>query len=259
VEYSHMLGLVVMDHCQDSALTAGAVMHEGHWSLRLGLKGWPAIAEDLIIGRNILLAEHFGARIHMQHVSTAGGVELLRRARERGVPVSGEATPHHVYFTDADCAGYDTNFKMNPPLRTAADRDALIAGVLDGTIDIIATDHAPHTDYEKDQEFDLAPFGITGLEVALATMLEVFIHGGRCDLPFLLARMTHKPAALLGLDAGTLRTGADADVCIFDPNEAWTVDRRQTCSKSVNNPWHGRTLRGRVKRTLVRGQTVWSA
>jgi dihydroorotase len=257
VEYAQMFDLPVMDHCQDAALTRGAVMNEGYWSLRLGLQGWPAAAEDLIIGRNVVLSRHTGAHIHMQHVSTAYGVDIIRRAKKRGIKVSGEAMPHHMFFTDEDCRTYDTDFKMNPPLRTAEDREAVIQGVLDGALEVIATDHAPHTRDEKDCEFDNAPFGIIGLETALAACLEVLVHAGRCDLPFLLSRLTHKPAEILRLPKGTLAEGADADVVIFDPNEPWTVDPERFQSKSANCPWKGRTLRGRVKATFVAGRQVW--
>ncbi len=257
VEYAKMFGLVVMDHCQDASMTQGSVMNEGYWSLRLGLKGWPAAAEDSIIGRNVVLSKHTGAHIHMQHVSTSYGVDIIRRAKKRGIKVSGEAMPHHMFFTDADCQTYDTNFKMNPPLRTAADRDAVIEGVLDGSLEVIATDHAPHSPDEKDCEFDQAPFGVIGMETALAACLEVLYHTRRCDLKFLLARMTHLPAAIVGLPKGTLSIGADADITIFDPNEAWKVDPLQSQSKSRNCPWNGHTLRGKVKKTIVGGKIIW--
>lgn len=257
VEYAQMFDLLVMDHCQDMSMTERGVMNEGYWSLKLGLPGWPAAAEDIIIGRNVVLSEHTGAHIHMQHVSTATGVDIIRRARKRGAKVSGEAMPHHMFFTDADCAGYDTDFKMNPPLRTEADREAVIQGVLDGSLEIIATDHAPHTPDEKDCEFDQAPFGVIGLETALAACLEVLVHSGRCDLPFLLERLTVNPARVVGLPKGSLAEGADADIVIFDPNEAWTVDPAKFQSKSRNCPWKGRTLRGRIKRTIVDGRVVW--
>lgn len=257
VEYAHMFGLVVMDHCEDASMTAGAVMNEGYWSLRLGLKGWPSAAEDMMIARNVVLSRHTGAHIHMQHVTTTYGVDIIRRAKKRGIRVSGEASPHHLFFTDADCADYNTHFKMNPPLRTEADRQALIEGILDGTLDVLATDHAPHTADEKDCEFDYAPFGIIGLETALPAYLEVLFHAGKCDLPFLIERMSLKPAQLLGLNAGTLAVGAPADVVIFDPHEVHTIDATKGQSRSRNCPWDGHTLRGRVHRTLVGGVTVW--
>src|SRR5210317_1966517 len=176
VEYARMFNLPVMDHCQDASMTRGSVMNEGYWSLRLGLKGWPSAAEDMIIARNVVLSREFDAAIHMQHVSSAYGVDIIRRAKKRGIRVSGEATPHHLFFTDESCRDYNTLFKMNPPLRTEQDREAIIEGILDGSLDIIATDHAPHTEDEKDCEFDYAPFGIIGMETALAACLEVLVH-----------------------------------------------------------------------------------
>jgi dihydroorotase len=257
VEYAHMFDLPVMDHCQDASLTEGAVMNEGEWSLKLGLRGWPKAAEDIIVARNVILAELTGAHIHMQHVSSAASVDILRRAIARGISVSGEASPHHIEFTDACLEDYDTLYKMNPPLRTEADREALIEGLCDGTLACIATDHAPHSPTEKDQEFDYAPFGIIGLENALASTLETLYHSGRCSLPEVIALMTHKGAELCKLNAGTLSTGAPADICILDPDEAWTVDPEQFFSRSRNCPWNGRSLRGRVKGTYVAGRTVY--
>ena len=257
VEYAKMFDLVVMDHCQDASMTRGAVMNEGYWSLRLGLQGWPAAAEDMIIARNVVLSRHTGAHIHMQHVSSAYGVDIIRRAKKRGIRVTGEAMPHHMFFTDEDCQTYDTNFKMNPPLRTAEDRDAVIQGVLDGSLDIISTDHAPHTADEKDCEFDHAPFGVIGMETALGACLEALVHPGHCDLSFLLARLTHLPAEIVGLPKGTLSTGADADVVVLDPNAPWVVDPTRFQSKAANCPWNGRTLRGKVCATFVDGRQVW--
>lgn len=257
VEYARMFDLPVMDHCQDTSMTEGSVMNEGYWSLRLGLKGWPSAAEDAIIARNVILSRLLDARIHMQHVSSAYGVDIIRRAKKRGIRVTGEATPHHLFFTDADCRDYNTLFKMNPPLRSEADREAIIEGFLDGSIDIIATDHAPHTADEKDCEFDTAPFGIIGMETALAACLEVLVHSGRCALPFLIARMTHKPAAILGLPAGTLSPGAAADITVFDPDQPYRVDPSAFFGKSTNCPWNGLSLRGRILRTVVGGRTVW--
>ncbi|MGC9450357.1 MAG: dihydroorotase [Oceanipulchritudo sp.] len=257
VEYARMFSLPVMDHCEDASMTRGSVMNEGDWSLRLGLKGWPSAAEDMIIARNVVLSRHFDAHIHMQHVSSAYGVDIIRRARKRGIRVSGEATPHHLFFTDACCRDYNTLFKMNPPLRTGEDREAIIEGLLDGSLQAIATDHAPHTDDEKDCEFDNAPFGIIGMETALAACLEVLVHSGKCDLSFLLSLMTHKPAEILGLPAGTLSPGTSADIAILDPDLEWRVDPDRFCGKSRNCPWNGMTLRGRVTRTLVAGHTVW--
>jgi dihydroorotase len=204
-----------------------------------------------------VLSRQFDAHIHMQHVSSAYGVDIIRRAKRRGIRVTGEATPHHLFFTDEACKDYNTLFKMNPPLRTEEDRQAIIQGVLDGSLDIIATDHAPHTADEKDCEFDNAPFGIIGMETALAAGLEILVHSGKCDLSFLLARMTHKPAEILNLNAGTLSVGAAADITIFDPDEEWTVDPARFSGKSTNCPWNGMSLRGRIHRTIVDGKTVW--
>jgi dihydroorotase len=257
VEYAKMFDLPIMDHCQDASLTEGAVMNEGEWSVRLGLRGWPKAAEDIIVARNVLLAETTGAHIHMQHVSSAASVDILRRAKERGAPVSGEASPHHIEFTDADIGDYNTGFKMNPPLRTDADREALIVGLCDGTLECIATDHAPHTPTEKDREFDAAPFGIIGLENSLASSLVSLYHSKRLSLNEVIALMTHKGAELCKLDAGTLSAGANADICLFDPEEEWTVDAEKFFSKSRNCPWHGKTLKGKVKATYVGGKQVF--
>jgi dihydroorotase len=246
-----------MDHCQDTSLTEGAVMNEGEWSLRLGLQGWPKAAEDIIVARNVILAELTGAHIHMQHISSATSVDILRRAIDRGASVSGEASPHHIEFTDADLRDYDTVFKMNPPLRTDADRESLIEGLIDGTLACIATDHAPHSPTEKDQEFDAAPFGIIGLENSLASSLTTLYHSKRLGLSEVLALLTHKGAEICKLDAGTLSTGAPADICLFNPDEEWTVDANKFFSKSCNCPWLGRTLKGVVKSTYVDGRQVF--
>ncbi len=257
IEYAKMFGLTVMDHCQDQSMTEGAVMNEGNVSIRLGLRGWPNAAEDVIVSRNVILSAYTGAHIHMQHISSALSVEIVRRAKADGVPVTAEATPHHIAFTDEALATYDTNFKMNPPLRTEVDRRAVIAGLKDGTLDCIATDHAPHTDYEKDKEFDYAPNGILGLETALAVVLDVLVRQNRFKLTHALDLMTRRPAGVLGLPAGTLAAGAAADICLFDPDEEWTYDAKAGYSKSSNSPWHGRTLRGRVKTTIVDGRVVF--
>jgi dihydroorotase len=257
VEYAKMFDLPVMDHCQDESMTEGAVMNEGDMSIRLGLRGWPNAAEDVIVSRNVIISSYTGAHIHMQHISSARSVEILRQAKAEGVRVTGEASPHHIALTDASLATYDTNFKMNPPLRTEADRRAVIAGLKDGTLDCIATDHAPHTDYEKDKEFDFAPNGIIGLETALAVVLDVLVRQNKFKLAHVVDLMTRKPAALLGLDAGTLAVGAPADICLFNPDETWTYDAKAGQSKSGNSPWNGKNLRGRVKTTIVDGRVVF--
>ena len=257
VEYATLFDLPVMDHCQDATLTSGAVMNEGEWSAKLGLKGWPRAAEDIVVARNIILSELTGAHIHMQHLSSYHSVELLRNAKARGIRVSGEASPHHLEFTDACVEGYKTEFKMNPPLRTDLDRKALLEGLKDGTIDCIATDHAPHSPTEKDQTFDQAPFGIIGLENALASTLETLYHSKELSLSEVIALMTHKGAEICKLPAGTLSEGASADICLFDPDQKWRVDPDQFKSKSRNCPWNHRTLRGQVKATFVAGKEAF--
>ena len=257
VEYAKMFDLPVMDHCQDASMTQGAVMNEGVVSTRLGLRGWPNAAEDLIVARNVILSEYTGAHIHMQHISSKFSVDVIRRAKQRGARVTAEATPHHIALTDETVATYNTHFKMNPPLRTESDRLALIEGLRDGTLDCISTDHAPHTDYEKDKEFDYAPNGILGLETSLPISLEILVRRNKFKLPRVIDLMTRRAAEILKLPAGTLADGADADVCLFDPNEKWTYDAKAGFSKSSNSPWHGQTLTGRVKTTIVNGRIVY--
>jgi dihydroorotase len=257
VEYAKMFDLCVMDHCQDHSMTQGSVMNEGVMSLRLGLKGWPNAAEDIIVSRNVIISTYTGAHIHMQHISSKNSVEILRRAKARGVRVTAEATPHHIALTDAALVGYDTNFKMNPPLRTEEDRREIIAGLKDGTLDCISTDHAPHTNYEKDKEFDFAPNGILGLETALPVCLDVLVRQNKFKLPHLVDLMTRRAAAICKLDAGTLAEGAAGDICLFDPEEEWLYDAKAGFSKSSNSPWHGQKLRGRVRTTIVDGRVVF--
>jgi dihydroorotase len=257
VEYAKMFDLPVLDHCQDDSMTHGAVMNEGVVSTRLGLRGWPHAAEDLIVSRNIIIAAYTGAHLHLQHISSARSVELIRRAKRDGVRITAEATPHHLALTEEALGTYDPNFKMNPPLRTEADRRALIAGLRDGTLDCIGTDHAPHTNYEKDREFDHAPNGIIGLETALPVVLDVLARQGKFKLAAVIDLLTRRPANLLKLPAGTIAPGAAADVCLFDPEETWTYDARAGFSKSSNSPWHGQQLTGRVKTTIVGGRVVF--
>ncbi len=281
-EYAKMFNLPVMDHCQDYSLVTDGVMHEGYWSTTLGLRGWPAAGEEMIVARNILLAELTGAKIHCQHLSAAGSVALLREAKKRGVPVSGEACPHHFVLTDAAIAGsekywnhdgkemaasqagalpswpaYHTHFKMNPPLRARKDREAIIEGLADGTIEILCSDHAPHCDYEKEVEFDYAPFGITGLETELALSLMQLFHAGKVSLSDIISKFTVAPARLLNLTKGTLNPGADGDVTIFDPDAEWTFHAKQSASKSRNSPFDGWKLKGRPEATIVGGKKVW--
>jgi dihydroorotase len=259
LEYARMFDLPLLDHCQDYNLVGDGLMHEGEWSVRLGLPGWPRIGEEMIVLRNILLSEACDAPIHCQHLTSGGSVRLIREAKARRVKISGEVCPHHIALTDESLKGYDSNFKMNPPLRTAHDIDLLIEGIADGTIDILASDHAPHAPYEKEVELDHAPFGILGLETEFAIFHDVLVHKRRAiDLPRLIEMLTINPARLLRLDRGTLAVGAPADVTILDPALEWTCDVEQTCSLSRNTPFHGRTFRGRAVRTIVAGSTVWS-
>jgi len=260
LEYARMFQLPILDHCQDYALVGKGVMHEGYWSTLLGLPGWPSAGEEMIVMRNVLLAELCDTPIHCQHLSAAGSVRLIRDARARGVPISGEVCPHHIALTDEALEGYDTNFKMNPPLRARADVDALIQGIADGVVTILASDHAPHCAYEKEVEFDMAPFGIVGLETELALFLDILVHKHKAiDLPRLIALLTIEPARLLRLDRGTLSAGAPADVTLIDPGLEWTVDAGAFQSRSANTPFHGWELKGRAVRTIVNGKTVWAA
>ncbi len=258
VEYARQFGLPVMDHCQEATLSADGVMNEGEWSTRLGLPGWPSLAEDLIVARNILLAEETDHPIHCQHISSARSVRLLREARKRGVPITAEACPHHISLTDESLKTFDANFKVNPPLRTAADIEEIIAGIADGTITILASDHAPHATYEKEVELDRAPFGMLGLETELAVFLEILLHQRKAlTLPQIIAMLTINPARLLRLDRGTLSVGAPADSTILAPDQAWIYDKNSSPSLSRNTPFHGFSLHGRALRTIVGGRTVW--
>jgi dihydroorotase len=258
VEYARQFGLPVMDHCQEATLSADGVMNEGEWSTRLGLPGWPALAEDLIVARNILLAEETAHPIHCQHISSARSIRLLRDARRRGVPITAEVCPHHISLTDEGLKTFDTNFKVNPPLRTPADIDEIIAGIADGTITILASDHAPHAPYEKEVELDRAPFGMLGLETELPVFLEILLHQRKAvTLPRIIEMLTINPAKLLRLDRGTLSIGAAADITILDPDHAWTYDKNDSPSLSRNSPFHGFPLRGRALSTIVGGKVVW--
>lgn len=259
LEYARMFNLTVMDHCQDYALVGKGVMHEGYWSTVLGLPGWPALGEEIIVSRNAQLAELTGTAIHCQHLSSGGSARILREARSRGVPISGEICPHHIALTDESVRTYDTNYKMNPPLRTQRDIEQLIEGVADGTITVLASDHAPHCNYEKEVEFDQAPFGILGLETEVGLFIDILVHKKEAiSLARLIAMYTIEPARLLGLDRGTLGVGAAADITLLDPDLEWTVDKEQSFSRSRNTPFHGWELKGRAVRTIVGGQTVWS-
>ncbi len=256
VEYAKMFSLPVLDHCQDYHLTADGVMNEGYWSTALGLRGWPAIGEDVIVTRNIIIAELTDWHIHCQHISSARSVQLIREAKKRGVRISGEACPHHFTLTEEALKTYNTNFKMNPPLRTERDRQALLEGLADGTIEIIASDHAPHCSYEKEVEFDFAPFGIIGLETELALSLEL-VRKKLVGLAQLVEKFTVNPARLLRLDKGTLSVGADADITIVDLDRPWTYDVNESASKSRNSPFHGWKLKGKAVATVAGGKIVW--
>ena len=307
LEYAAPLGLPVVEHCQDDDLVSGGVMNEGAVATMLGLRGWPAVGEEVMLARDLALVRLTGARYHAAHVSTAGAVELIRAAKAEGLPVTAEVTPHHLLLTENWVAGertgplaealaaegmtvppglrYDTNTKVNPPLRTAADCEALLLGLLDGTIDAIATDHAPHTQVDKDCEYGEAAFGISGFETALAALLTL-VRAGKLPLATLIAALSSRPAAAWGLDAGTLRRdgpvvwrrvrtnyetdtfaikqatvapGADADIVIFDPDETWTVDPARFASRVRNTPLASMELRGRVRMTLLGGVVVYDA
>ena len=258
VEYARMVDVPVLDHCQDYNLVGNGVVNEGYWSTLLGLPGWPAAGEEAIVMRNILLAELCHHQIHCQHVTTAGSVRLLREARARGVKISGEVCPHHVALTDEAIQNFDTNYKMNPPLRAQADVDALLGGIGDGTLSILCSDHAPHANFEKEVEFDAAPFGIVGLETELGLFLDLLVHKHRkIDIARLIEMYTVAPAKLLKLTAGTLAVGAPADVTLIDPDLEWTVKIDKFESVSRNSPFEGWKLKGGAVRTIVRGKTVW--
>lgn len=247
--------VVLAQHCEDPVLSAGGHMHEGAWSSRLGIPGQPAEAEELMVMRDIALARLTGSRVHFQHLSTAGSVEMVRAAKAAGLPVSCEATTHHFTLTDAACESYDPVFKVNPPLRTDADVVAVRAGLADGTIDCIATDHAPHTQEAKEAAFDQAPPGMLGLETALALALT------ELDLPItdVLALLSWRPAAILGLNGahgGPIEAGSPANLVVIDPNQTWTVDPALLASRSRNTPYAGRELRGKVRHTVLRGEPV---
>jgi dihydroorotase len=256
LEYARTFGIPVADHCEEPTLAAGGAMNEGLTSARLGLRGIPAEAEEIMAIRDILLARLTGGHIHLCHMSTRGSVELIRWGKERGINVTAEVCPHHLSLTDTAVEGYDTNAKMNPPLRTQADVEALQAAVKDGTIDVIATDHAPHHYDEKEREFADAPNGIVGLETALAVNLTWLVHSRIVGLPLLVERMSCAPARLFKLPGGTLRKGALADVTVFDPDAEWTVDPARFASKGRNTPYAGHMLRGLVELTVVDGRVI---
>jgi dihydroorotase len=257
LEYARTFGIPVADHCEEPSLAEGGAMNEGLMSARLGLRGIPAEAEEIMAIRDILLARLTGGHIHLCHMSTKGSVELIRWGKERGINVTAEVCPHHLSLTEESVEGYNTNAKMNPPLRTAKDVEALQEAVKDGTIDVIATDHAPHHYDEKEREFANAPNGIIGLETALAVNLTWLVHRNIIDVPTLVERMACAPARLFKLPGGTLRRTSVADVTVFDPDVAWTVDASKFRSKGRNTPYAGMELRGQVDCTLVGGRVVF--
>lgn len=255
LEYTQSFGIPVLQHAEDMALSAGGVMNEGAVATALGLRGIPNASEATVVARDIYLAELTGGHVHVQHVSTREAVELIRLALERGVRVSAEASPHHMALTEEAVRGYRTEAKMNPPLRSAADRLAVRQGLIDGVLECVATDHAPHHYEEKEREFDDAPFGIIGLETALAVCIGELVKPGDLTLFDLVERMSTAPARLMGIEGGTLRPGSRADIVLFDPEEEWTVDPASFRSKSRNTPFSGWEVTGRVKRTIIGGET----
>jgi dihydroorotase len=257
LEYSQITDCPVIAHSEDLALSAGGHMHEGAVSTRLGIPGIPAASEDIAVARDVRLAEVTHGRLHICHVSSARSVDVIRDAKERGVRVTAEATPHHFTLTDENVVNFDSNFKMNPPLRSERDRSALCEGLADGTLDAIATDHAPHAELEKLVEFDRAPFGIIGLETALALALTTLVHGGVMDLPTVIERMSTQPARILGIEGGTLQPGVAADVVVFDADRRRTFVREDIRSKSANTPFLGWEVTGRVLLTLLEGRAVF--
>lgn len=258
LEYAQSFGIPVIDHCEEMTLAAGGAMNEGIVSARLGLKGIPAEAEEIMAIRDILLARRTRGHVHLAHMSTHGSVELIRWGKERQINVTAEVCPHHLSLTEESVEGYNTNAKMNPPLRTAADVETLREAVKDGTIDLIATDHAPHHYDEKEREFADAPNGIVGLETALAVVVTNLVQSGIIDFPTLVEKMSCAPARLFHLPGGTLRKGAPADVTVFDPAHEWTVDPSRFLSKGRNSPYAGMRLTGRAVLTIVEGREVWS-
>jgi dihydroorotase len=257
--YGKMFGKPFISHAEDKDLAGSGVMHAGKLSTRLGLPGIPAAAEEIIVARDIMLARMAGAKLHIAHLSTAGSCDLVRRAKAAGLAVSAEVTPHHLALTDESVAGFDPNFKMNPPLRTAGDVAALKAALKDGTIDCLASDHAPHEPEEKDLEFAFAPFGVIGLESSLAILIRELIDGEILSWPELIAKLTVNPARVLGLDRGTLSVGVHADLTLINPTLEWTIDARRFESKSRNCPFHGEKVRGKAVITIVGGKVKYRA
>ena len=257
LEYAKVFGRPLIQHAEDPALMAGGVMHEGVVSTTLGLRGIPGEAEAVMVGRDLALAELTGGWVHVAHVSSARSVELIRDAKVRGVRVTCEVTPHHLALTHDAVEGFDTRAKVNPPLRAEEDRLALIEGLRDGTIDCIATDHAPHTDWEKDADFDSAPFGISGLETALSVCVEILVQPKHLTWSQLVEKLSTAPARIAGAEAGTLSVGASADITLIDPKHSWTVEPKQFASKGRHSPFAGRTVPARVTKVWCHGAEAW--
>lgn len=254
LEYCRMFDKPVLCHAEDQDLTRGGVMHEGRESMRLGLRGIPAVAEEVVLYRDLELAKITGGRLHVLHVTTAGGVELIRRAKNAGVRVTAETTPYHLLHTDEDLRGFDANFKLNPPLRTRTDADALVAGLRDGTIDVLVSDHSPLATEKKVRELDQSPFGIVGLETLLPLCVKALIEPGHLTWPELIRKLTWNPTRILGLDnLGSLQGGTTADVTLIDPEKSWTIDVDAFASKSRNSPYHRLSVHGKAKATILAG------
>ena len=259
MEFARSFHMPVINHCEDLHLSAGGDMHEGAESVRLGLRGIPGSSEDVMVARDILLAEVTGARYHVAHISSRHSVEMVAYAKLKGLRVTSEATPHHLTLTDAGMISYDSNYKMKPPLRSSSDVNAVVEGVVNGAIDAIATDHAPHAGSEKMQEFEKCPFGILGLETALGIALDRLLHSGKINIKRFIELFTINPARILGLDRGTLAPGAPGDVTVFSTEQQWTYDVNKSFSKSRNTPFDGASFRGGPIATIVAGQIVWKA
>ena len=257
METARSFGIPVIDHCEDLHLSAGGDMHEGAQSVRLGLGGIPSASEDVMVARDILLAELTGARFHVAHISARYSVEMVAYAKARGLPITCETTPHHFALSDTDIIPYDSNFKMKPPLRAPGDLEAVMNGLCNGTVDAIATDHAPHAGSEKMQEFEKCPFGIIGLETAIALTLEKLVHPGKMTLRRMVELFTTGPAGVLNLNKGRIAAGAPADLTIFGTEHSWTYDVNKSLSKSRNSPLNGKRFRGGPVATIVNGKIVW--
>ena len=260
LEYAGMLGVPIVDHCEDPSLRGDGVAHEGYYASSLGLRGIPGVAESLMVERDVSLAELTGAHVHICHMSARQSIRAVRAGKERGVRVTCEVAPHHFTLTDALLDGpvrYDTNLKMNPPLREEADRDAMLEGIADGTVDVIATDHAPHHADEKGVEFDRAPFGITGLETAVPLVFDRLVHAGRITVPRAIELLSASPARIFNLPGGTLAEGAAADIAVLDPDAPVTIDAARQRTRSRNTPLHGWQLRGGIALTLIAGRVVY--